>query len=451
MTATALRASPTATRLRHLSSRNARVHALADARRLLATVRQPTASRWPTSRSPTARSPASPRIGKQPSRRTPSISPAASSCRASSTATPISTRAISGRASPIPTAPSWARSNAIGRRPRRALERRGRRAPHGFLAALRLRARHQGAAHPSRQRRRRRRRSPGRCSRRCASAGAAASSCRLRACSASRRVRDRSLVRRRWPTASRRRRACSACVTYMVPDLEALLDRVFAHAIEHGLDLDFHADETDDIGRDLADARSPRPRCGTAFEGKILVGHCCSLARQPDRRRARTLDKVARGRASPSSRCRCAISICRIAATTARTPRWRGVTLLHEMKARGIPVAVASDNTRDPFYAYGDLDMLEVYREATRILHLDHPVGDWPQAVAATPAEIMRLDGSGMLARRRGRPISSCSAAAAGRELLSRPESDRIVRARRQGDRPRPARLCRTRRSDGVT
>jgi cytosine deaminase len=41
--------------------------------------------------------------------------------------------------------------------------------------------------------------------------------------------------------------------------------------------------------------------------------------------------------------------------------------------------AVASDNTRDPFYAYGDLDMLEVYRNGTRIVHFDHPVADWPQ------------------------------------------------------------------------
>ena len=41
---------------------------------------------------------------------------------------------------------------------------------------------------------------------------------------------------------------------------------------------------------------------------------------------------------------------------------------------------VASDNTRDPFYAYGDLDMLEVYREATRILHFDHSDRPWLKA-----------------------------------------------------------------------
>jgi hypothetical protein len=29
-----------------------------------------------------------------------------------------------------------------------------------------------------------------------------------------------------------------------------------------------------------------------------------------------------------------------------RTPRWRGVTVLHEMKARGLRVAVAGDNCR---------------------------------------------------------------------------------------------------------
>ncbi|RLP24281.1 cytosine deaminase [Mesorhizobium sp. YM1C-6-2] len=213
-------------------------------------------------------------------------------------------------------------------------------------------------------------------------------------------------------------------VTYMVPDLEELLDFVFSLAIEHGLDLDFHADETDDVSavslRKIAEAA-----LWNDFQGKILVGHCCSLSRQPDREVLDTLDKVAKAGLSVVS-----LPMCNLYLQDRRkdgtTPRWRGVTLLHEMKARGIPVAVASDNTRDPFYAYGDLDMLEVYRMATRILHLDHPVGDWPRAVAAAPAEIMGIDGAGILATGgpadfiifKGRSFT---------ELLSRPESDRIV------------------------
>ena len=213
-------------------------------------------------------------------------------------------------------------------------------------------------------------------------------------------------------------------VTYMVPDLDELLDRVFRTAADHGLDLDFHADETGDTS-----SVSLRKIAETAirhrFEGRIVVGHCCALSRQPDREVLDTLDKATRANLSVVS-----LPMCNLYLQDRRhdgsTPRWRGVTLLHEMKARGIPVAVASDNTRDPFYAYGDLDMLEVYRMATRILHLDHPVGDWPKAVTETPARMMRLDGVGVLAT--GGPADFVIFK--GRnwtELLSRPESDRIV------------------------
>jgi len=213
-------------------------------------------------------------------------------------------------------------------------------------------------------------------------------------------------------------------VTYMVPDLEELLDKVFAEAIKHGLDLDFHADETHDVAA-ISLKKIAEAALWSGFEGNILVGHCCSLAHQPDLDVLDTLDKVAKARLAVVS-----LPMCNLYLQDRRgdntTPRWRGVTLLHEMKARGIPVAVASDNTRDPFYAYGDLDMLEVYRMATRILHFDHPVGDWPQAVASTPAKVMRLDGFGTLA-----PGGAADFVVfKGRrwtELLSRPESDRIV------------------------
>jgi len=70
--------------------------------------------------------------------------------------------------------------------------------------------------------------------------------------------------------------------------------------------------------------------------------------------------------------------------------------------------------------------MLEVYRMATRILHLDHPVGDWPRAAAAAPGEAMGLAGAGVL--RAGEPADFV--VFKGRnwtELLSRPEMDRLV------------------------
>ncbi|WP_349365110.1 MAG: cytosine deaminase [Roseitalea porphyridii] len=214
-------------------------------------------------------------------------------------------------------------------------------------------------------------------------------------------------------------------VTYMVPDLDDLLDRKFGAAIEHGLALDFHADETDDVN-----ARSLRHIAEAAdrhdFGGPILVGHCCSLARQPDAEVLATLDTVAARNISVVSLPLCNLYL-QDRRTNGTTPRWRGVTLLHEMAARGINVAVASDNTRDPFYAYGDLDMLEVYRMATRICHFDHPVGDWPKTVFANPAAAMGLEaGSGRLAVGQRADLIVFE----GRswtELLSRPEANRIV------------------------
>jgi len=96
------------------------------------------------------------------------------------------------------------------------------------------------------------------------------------------------------------------------------------------------------------------------------------------------------------------------------------------MKARGIPVAISSDNIRDPFYAYGDLDAVEVFTQAVRIAHLDHPVGDWPSAITRTPADTMGLGDVGRL--RTGGPADLVIfRARTYSELLSRPQQGRIV------------------------
>jgi cytosine deaminase len=111
--------------------------------------------------------------------------------------------------------------------------------------------------------------------------------------------------------------------------------------------------------------------------------------------------------------------------TSGRTPRWRGVAPLHELAAAGVTTMVSSDNTRDPFYAYGDLDLIEVYREATRILHFDHSDRPWLKTVAATPGEVMRLPNGRMAP---GAPAGLVlTRARTMNELLSRPQADRVV------------------------
>ncbi len=211
--------------------------------------------------------------------------------------------------------------------------------------------------------------------------------------------------------------------TFMVPDLDARLDHLFRLAAERDLDLDFHVDETEDpFASSLAAIAKTALRHG--FKGKITCGHCCSLARQPPRVVAETLGLVREAGIAVVSLPMCNLYLQD--RVPGRTPRWRGVTLLHELAANGTPVALASDNCRDPFYAYGDHDMLEVFREAVRIGHLDRPLGAWPRAVTATPADIMGLENRGRLAVGAPADLVLFKARTAN-ELLSRPQTDRIV------------------------
>ena len=202
-----------------------------------------------------------------------------------------------------------------------------------------------------------------------------------------------------------------------------LLERVFRLAGERGLDLDFHVDETDDPEARAFD-RIARTAIAHRFEGRIAVGHCCSLARRPAAEVDRALDLAAAAGLHVIG-----LPMCNLYLQDRRageTPRWRGVTLLHEMKKRGIPVSLASDNVRDAFHPYGDFDGLEVFAQAVKIAHLDRPVGDWPAAVARTPADVMGFADAGRV--REGAPADLVLFQARSySELLSRPQHNRRV------------------------
>ncbi len=209
----------------------------------------------------------------------------------------------------------------------------------------------------------------------------------------------------------------------MPVELDDALARVIALAAERGLDLDLHVDEsTDPRSRTLI--RVAQLASQADFAGRILCGHCTALALQTDEFIAQTI-----------AACKDAgVDIVSLPTVNMylqdrspdrRTPRWRGVTVLHEMKAAGLRVAVAGDNCRDPFYAYGDHDMLDTFTQAVKIVHLDHPFGDWIRAATETPAAIMGID--------RGRLAAGAPAdlivlkARSYSEMLSRAQFDRAV------------------------
>lgn len=223
-------------------------------------------------------------------------------------------------------------------------------------------------------------------------------------------------------------------VTYPLPDVATRISAFLAMAAARGLSADFHVDETLDPASNTLKLIAEAV-LASRFNTPVVVGHCCSLSTMPEDEAMETLDLVARAGIHVVSLPMCNLYLQDRHAN--RTPRMRGITLVHEMKARGINVSFASDNTRDPFYAYGDMDMVEVMRAATRIGHLDHSGSDWPLAFTAHPARAMGL-AEPSLRPGAAADLVICKARTWA-ELMARPQSDRIViRAGRQIDRTLP-------------
>jgi len=204
----------------------------------------------------------------------------------------------------------------------------------------------------------------------------------------------------------------------------ALVDK----AGQLGLDIDVHVDETTNPAahslEHLADAVIE-----TGFTGRVLAGHCCVLTVQDEATQNRTIEKVARAGIAIVSLPMCNLYLMDRAPAGHATPIRRGVTLLHEFRAAGVPVAIASDNTRDPFYAYGDLDAVEVLREGARIIHFDHPQDEawtWARTIAGDAAKIADFNCTAEIVV--GAPADLILFRARNwTELLARPQSDRVV------------------------
>ncbi|MDY7011986.1 MAG: cytosine deaminase [Cyanobacteriota bacterium] len=212
-------------------------------------------------------------------------------------------------------------------------------------------------------------------------------------------------------------------VAYVNPELETQLNTIFTLAQERQLNLDFHVDENGN-----PDSICLKKMAETAiekqFSGQILCGHCCSLAVQPPELVYETLNLVKQANMSIVSLPMCNLYLQDREAET--TPYWRGVTLVHELKKQEIPVSFASDNCRDPFFGFGDHDVLEVFEQAVRIAHLDRPYSDWIASVTRTPADLMNLHDLGRVGV--GLPADLILFKARYfSELLARNQHDRVI------------------------
>lgn len=211
-------------------------------------------------------------------------------------------------------------------------------------------------------------------------------------------------------------------VAYPDRDSDALLDRMLRLAAERDLPVDLHVDESLDASIAEVD-RVLDAIERTRFRGTVTLGHLCSLSTRPEAEAERSMRRM-----SDLGVAAVSLPLCNLFLqdrVRGRSPRQRGLAPVLEMTGHGVAVSLASDNTRDPFHAYGDLDLVEVFRTAVLVGHLDLPAAPWAGSVTCTPARVMGLP-AGRIAVGAAADLVLFSARRFD-ELLARPQSDRIV------------------------
>lgn len=206
-------------------------------------------------------------------------------------------------------------------------------------------------------------------------------------------------------------------------EMDRLLDLFLLAAADRGLDVDIHVDQTDQLSP-FALPRIAAAVQRTKFKGRVLCGHCVSLALQPD--------DIAR----EAIRMAVDAGLHFVTLPTpmiylqdrkpGRTPRWRGVTLAQELLDAGLKVAIGGDNCRDAWFPYGDHDMIDTLHHSVRIFHLDWPFSKALQMAGPMPSDIVGLPEHGRIAVGASADFILLSARTQN-EAMCRPQADRVV------------------------
>ena len=190
---------------------------------------------------------------------------------------------------------------------------------------------------------------------------------------------DRSAARERARiVAASGRGACLGAFVHSTNWSANALRNLFECADAEGLDVDLHCDEElNPAAEGLATTAALLRKM--AFSGRVVCGHTCALAAKPEAESLAILDAVAQAPITLISLP--TTNLLLQDAHTGRTPRQRGVTLVKEARARGIPVLISTDNVQDAFCAVGSFDPVEALAVGVLAAQLDSPFDVWSESV----------------------------------------------------------------------
>jgi cytosine deaminase len=177
-------------------------------------------------------------------------------------------------------------------------------------------------------------------------------------------------------------------------DGAASVKRLCEIAVERGLRVDMHCDESDDpLSRHIETLAAETQRLG--LHGRVTGSHLTSMHSMDNYYVSKLLPLIAE--AGVAAIANPLINIT-LQGRHDTYPKRRGMTRVPELMAAGVNVAFGHDCVMDPWYSFGAADMLEVAHMGIHVGQMTSQAGIRRafDAVTANPARILGLDGYGI-------------------------------------------------------
>src|SRR5712691_12821773 len=181
---------------------------------------------------------------------------------------------------------------------------------------------------------------------------------------------------------------------YMDADQRRHIDWFFDTAEAFNVPLDFHADSSDDPAL-LTCTYIAEQTIARSMQGRVVLGHLCTLDMLEPDHRARVIDLLQRAEIHAISLPATELHV----KGRSNAPRtWRGVTRLSELRAAGVNVSISTNNIVNPFTPYGHPDLLRqalVTALAAHLGNLDQMA--WLlELITTNPARAIGVEGYGL-------------------------------------------------------
>jgi cytosine/creatinine deaminase len=139
-------------------------------------------------------------------------------------------------------------------------------------------------------------------------------------------------------------------------DALAHLDLVFELAAERGVDLDLHADFADTPADPRFGLAREIARRAAGLPTRVTIGHATAIAgADPGERAATAVELADTGVAVVTL----PMTDLHLGGRAEGAPTGRGITAVEDLWAAGVEVACSTNNVRNAFTPYGDVDLLE--------------------------------------------------------------------------------------------